>query len=223
METRAEATTALPDGIRELPVVAGHLALDFANTVDDPLGPLRFDHIADYPRLLIWSKRLGLLTHEATSALHQMANEQPRRAAAAVRGAHALREAINETFGALADGDTPAAGWEQLRSFVIAALQRAGVTSSAAGVSLTWDLTELESPLWPVAEASYRLLTGPELNRLKRCVGCPWLFLDRSKNQSRRWCSMEFCGTDEKMRRYVTKRAERRAVDRRLIGPRSAQ
>jgi predicted RNA-binding Zn ribbon-like protein len=40
------------------------------------------------------------------------------------------------------------------------------------------------------------------------------LFLDRSKNGSRRWCSMDDCGTDLKKRRYVATRAARRAADR---------
>jgi predicted RNA-binding Zn ribbon-like protein len=53
-------------------------------------------------------------------------------------------------------------------------------------------------------------LTGPELQRLKRCAGRRWLFLDHSKNGRRRWCSMEVCGTYEKIRRYVTRRAQRR-------------
>jgi predicted RNA-binding Zn ribbon-like protein len=75
-----------------------------------------------------------------------------------------------------------------------------------------WDLAHLQSPLWPVAEAAYRLLTGPDLQRVKRCAGCPWLFLDSSKNGSRRWCSMEVCGTHEKIRRYVNRRAERRTA-----------
>lgn len=213
METLREPAAPLPAGIRELPIVAGHLALDFANTVDDPLGPKRFDHITDYRRLLAWSQRVGLLTDRAAAELHQTAEDQPRAAAAAVRRAHSLRAAVNETFGSLADGDMPAAGWDQLRSFVIAAIQNAGVaTTITSRASLRWDFTEPDSPLWPVAEAAYSLLTGRELSRLKRCVGCPWLFLDRSKNQSRRWCSMEFCGTDEKMRRYVSKRAERRTA-----------
>ena len=64
-----------------------------------------------------------------------------------------------------------------------------------------------------MADAAYRLLTGPEVRRLKRCVACPWLFLDRSRNGSRRWCSMEICGTDEKIRRYVTRRAARRGQE----------
>jgi hypothetical protein len=45
--------------VRELPIVAGHLALDFANTVDDPEGRARHDHIATYPDLVRWSLRAG--------------------------------------------------------------------------------------------------------------------------------------------------------------------
>ena len=62
-----------------------------------------------------------------------------------------------------------------------------------------------------VARAAYDLLTGDHLARVKVCAGCHWLFLDRSKNGSRRWCSMEDCGTSAKMRRYVARRAARRA------------
>jgi predicted RNA-binding Zn ribbon-like protein len=73
-----------------------------------------------------------------------------------------------------------------------------------------WRRDELESPLWPVAHATYALLTSSRAGRIKRCAGCPWLFLDQSKNGSRRWCSMEICGTNEKMRLYVSRRAARR-------------
>src|SRR5215211_7183735 len=48
------------------------------------------------------------------------------------------------------------------------------------------------------------------LDRLKLCVGCYWLFLDASRNRSRRWCTLEVCGTHEKARRYVAKRAAKR-------------
>jgi predicted RNA-binding Zn ribbon-like protein len=61
-----------------------------------------------------------------------------------------------------------------------------------------------------VAEAAYRLLAAPEPARLKRCAGCPWLFIDQSRNGSRRWCAMDDCGRHEKIRRYVTKRAAAR-------------
>ena len=61
-----------------------------------------------------------------------------------------------------------------------------------------------------VADAAYRLLTGPALARLKRCVACPWLFLDRSRNGSRRWCSMEHCGNRAKVRAHRERAAMRR-------------
>jgi predicted RNA-binding Zn ribbon-like protein len=198
-------TSARPPGIRELPIVAGDLALDFANTVDDPLGPERYDHVADYRSLLSWSVRVGTLPEPAADALLGDAQRHPGRAAEVVRDAAALRDAINGTFAAVVDGTSPDRPWGVLRQYVADAVRHAELTGRPA-----WPPTELAAPLWPVAAAAYRLLVDPDLRRLKRCVGCPWLFLDRSKNSSRRWCSMEICGTDQKMRRYVAKRAARR-------------
>jgi hypothetical protein len=71
METLAEPPR--PPGIRPLPVLGGHVALDFANTVDDPLGPARWDHVADYPALLHWAVGRGL----ASPALHAVAEARP--------------------------------------------------------------------------------------------------------------------------------------------------
>ncbi|MGH3400264.1 MAG: CGNR zinc finger domain-containing protein [Streptosporangiaceae bacterium] len=55
---------------------------------------------------------------------------------------------------------------------------------------------------------------GAYLGRLGICPpeheGCGWLFLDRSRNGSRRWCTMEFCGAQAKARRLT----ERRRADR---------
>jgi predicted RNA-binding Zn ribbon-like protein len=203
-------TTGRPSGIRELPIVAGHLALDFANTVDDPLGPLRYDHIADYPALLAWSVHIGTLPPDAASALRAAGERQPRRSAEVMRRATALRDAINGTFGAILDDPAGAArSWTELRPFIATAVGHADLPDPAP----SWDFTELEAPLWPVAEAAYRLAVSPDLARLKRCAGCPWLFLDKSKNGSRRWCSMDDCGTERKKRRYVAKRAARRRAD----------
>ncbi len=198
-------TPPLPPGIRELPIVAAHPALDFANTVDDPLGPMRFDHLTTYPALLAWSVRAGTVPEPAADALTSAAEGAPRRAEAVVHRAAALRDALNDTFGALAAGDDPGPGWAELRPFVAEALAQATLTGPPP--VLRWEFTEPEAPLWPVAEAAYRLLTGGETARLKQCSGCPWLFVDRSKNGSRRWCAMDDCGRHQKIRRYVTKRA----------------
>lgn len=198
--------------VRELPIYAEQLALDFANTVDDPLGPSRYDHVADYAGLLAWSERVGIVNARAATHLREQADTHPRRAAAVVRRGRALREAIETTFGALADGTSHDAGWEQLHPFVADAVQRASLVPAerGAGLKAVWAFEDLGSPLWPIAESAYALLTSPHVVRVKRCAGCPWLFLDHSKNGSRRWCSMDDCGKHEKIRKYVQRRAERR-------------
>lgn len=38
--------------------------------------------------------------------------------------------------------------------------------------------------------------------RVKVCPACRWLFLDKSKNQSRRWCDMKVCGNRAKARTH---------------------
>jgi predicted RNA-binding Zn ribbon-like protein len=62
--------------------------------------------------------------------------------------------------------------------------------------------------LWPVALSAIELFTASgERAKLKECPGCGWLFLDRSKVGNRRWCSMDECGSRDKMRRqYARKR-----------------
>ena len=70
-----------------------------------------------------------------------------------------------------------------------------------------WTGGGLERPLQPLALQAVALLRSAPLTRLRRCAHCRWLFLDLSRNHSRRWCSMNACGAIVKMRRY---RAARR-------------
>jgi predicted RNA-binding Zn ribbon-like protein len=56
------------------------------------------------------------------------------------------------------------------------------------------------------------LLTDPaRLARVRVCEGanCTWLFLDPTKNGSRRWCEMKSCGNRAKASRH---RARARAA-----------
>jgi predicted RNA-binding Zn ribbon-like protein len=74
------------------------------------------------------------------------------------------------------------------------------------GYVLEWDGVEaLDGVLWPVARSAATLLTSALRSRVRICAaedGCGWTFLDRSKNQSRRWCSMSDCGNRAKARRH---------------------
>ncbi len=81
---------------------------------------------------------------------------------------------------------------------------RRGLVSTVRGYGWGWldEDAGFERLLWPVAFSAARLLEGPDLVRLKGCDGCGRLFLDASRNRSRRWCDMQGCGNRAKVARY---------------------
>ena len=101
-------------------------------------------------------------------------------------------------------GDAAAAG---------RARERLVYDRNGVGWSLPADGDALERPLWEVACSAADLLTSPELDRVKECASttCEWVFLDRSKNRSRRWCDMSDCGNRAKARRFHAKKQAARA------------
>jgi predicted RNA-binding Zn ribbon-like protein len=58
--------------------------------------------------------------------------------------------------------------------------------------------------LAPVLWSAGDLIVSPERGRLRHCLNdqCGWLFMDDSKNGSRRWCSMQSCGNRAKAHRH---------------------
>ncbi|MEU8660002.1 CGNR zinc finger domain-containing protein, partial [Actinoplanes philippinensis] len=146
-------------------------------------------------------------------------HDQPRNArddtagaAATFRRALDIRDYLDEIFQALAAGRSPApAALARLRDDEADALAHARLHQDG-GFTWTWrDDPSPARPLRPVVHAAVGLLTTAALERIKRCEGCSFVFHDESKNRSRRWCSMEDCGTAEKMRRYIAARRDRLA------------
>lgn len=201
-----------PGHIEELRVVGGNVALDFCNTVDGVPGrEPGFDSLSEYRDLVAWGVKAGVLGHEKAASL--LLRAESAEAKASMARALEVRDLVYRIFLVIAEG------WEPSRA-ELDALERierralAGavlVGSRLTGYQWWWSEDEgTDAPLNPVVHAAVGLLADGDLTRIKRCVACRWLFLDESKNRSRRWCSMEVCGTHEKMRRYVARRAAKR-------------
>jgi predicted RNA-binding Zn ribbon-like protein len=107
-------------------------------------------------------------------------------------------------FSALAAGRRPPRRALAALLRVHADAAREGTIEDGAWV---WSGRHPDRPLWPIAVAAVDLLRSERMARLKRCANCNWLFLDRSRNGSRRWCSMDECGVHTKMRRYRARRS----------------
>jgi predicted RNA-binding Zn ribbon-like protein len=185
----------------DLKLVGGDPALDFVNTVGD-------DRVADplggYPSFAAWAARIGVVDGAAADRLAANASERPAAAERALVEARALRGVFDAVFRPLArrTGEPPPDALARLVQRAGAAVERARLVPAGGAFLPGWDGEHLERPLWPLAVAALDLLRGGPLDRLKACESCPWLFIDSSRNRSRRWCSMDECGVRIKMRRY---------------------
>jgi len=207
--------------IVELELYGGRLCLDFANTVEPRRAHKRHDHLSSYPNLVRWSAYVGATEEGTALRLRRRAEERPNEAQGALEGAIGLREVIYRTFHSLARAEEPNSDdLESLsEAFAEAMAWSRIVPTETGGFDLGWHGTDaLERPLWPVARSAVELLTGADPARIKACPpdeGCGWLFYDDSKNSSRRWCSMQVCGSRAKMRRlYARKRGAQEHPDR---------
>jgi predicted RNA-binding Zn ribbon-like protein len=194
-----------PEYIERLRIVGGNPALDFVNTED---GDPPSECLRNYGDLVSWGVRTGLLSANEGERLAGEAGFRPEEAETVYHDALGLRGALYGIFRTVAEGgDVPERALETVRGYEREALSRGRLVRQDEHFAWRWDEErDLARMLWPVVHAATGLLTAGDLERLKLCAGCYWVFLDASRNRSRRWCTMEVCGTDEKMRRYVAKR-----------------
>src|SRR5207302_22567 len=101
---------------------------------------------------------------------------------------------------------------ERLTSYedLVAWGRQAGVLTDADALLLERIAAEeetLDRMLWPVIRSAADLLVSGEAQRVRRCASetCDWLFLDTSRNHSRRWCDMSGCGNRAKARRHYAR------------------
>ncbi len=195
----------------DIELSGGALALDFANTVGGTHVSPTHDHLRNYGDVTRFAVLAGGLQPVVAKRLLQRAEQDPRRAAAVYELGNALRESIWAVFSALASGESPRDADLALigdAAAAGAARSRLVVDKDGVGWSLPSDSDDLERPLWDIARSAAELLTSGDHDRIKECASttCEWVFLDRSRNRSRRWCDMSDCGNRAKARRFQAKK-----------------
>ena len=188
--------------IAEIRLDGGRPCLDFVNTIHDWYATAPEDYIATPERYVSWSLRAGLLSPSEA----KLVSRQPP-GAAVVRDAREFRELLYQLF---------------CRRIEHKRIDDAAVQALDAWLHLAWrdlalDLSEPGCVAWPasaidaklplkrIALSALSVLRDDAAGRLKRCSArgeCGWLFYDETKNNGRRWCSMDTCGAPAKMKRY---------------------
>jgi predicted RNA-binding Zn ribbon-like protein len=185
----------------------GHVALDFANTVSHRGHARARERLNSYRDLVAWARQVGVVTDAQAARLLHEAWRRPPDAAANVERAITARELIYRLFSAVAAGRSPlAADLDTFNTVLVDTLACARVLPTRDGFTWGWADAprRLDRILWPVLRAAAELLTSEARRAVRECAAddCTWLFLDRSRNQSRRWCDMRVCGNRAKARRH---------------------
>lgn len=210
--------TPTTDGVppvEDLELIGGEVCLDFANT----LGGTReapSERLHDYGDLVRWAAHAGAIEGTEVETLVAAAGARSAEAEAVFARALRLREAIFRIFVAvIADASPAEEDLERLNDELARALPHLRIVPDEHGFDYRFEASDgaLDRPLWPVARSASELLATGDLGRVKRCTSdeCDWLFVDLSKNRSRRWCDMRDCGNRAKARRYYRRQRGTRA------------
>ncbi len=194
---------------------AGNLALDLVNTLEWRGTQEPSESLHRYSDLIGWALQGGIIGSSEAKLMSSSQNRFPDRAEKALRRALDLRETIYRIFSSITSGGQPSQADLVILNRILA--------SSMAHSKLEWhedrfqwvwqfEKNIFDRIVWPVAQSAVDLLTKSRLNRVGECAddrGCAYLFIDTTRNHSRKWCSMESCGNRAKARKhYERKRVE---------------
>ena len=190
-----------PRPITAIRLDGGCICLDFVNTIHDRYALEVEDYLQQPQRFIDWCVHAGALHRDDRVRLPRDAHKR----AALMREVVTLRHHLHALFAARIDDlPLPPDAVRGLDRW----LHRAWASQSlATDGHLHWrhDARDAQLALKRIALDALDLLGDRSTSRLRRCANtssCGWLFLDTSKNQRRRWCAMETCGTIDKMQRY---------------------
>jgi predicted RNA-binding Zn ribbon-like protein len=189
-------------------LTGGQLALDLANTVSRRGNPeRRREHLDRYSDVISFLRQEKVLSPEQASQLRDYAQHHTPEARRSFARIIQLREATYAVFAAISQHKAvPAGDLKLINDFAAEAWQHRRLKSMNG--SYGWEWIHTKCPLdrfqWLMVQAAIELLTSDELKIVRFCEApdCEWLFLDHSRNRSRRWCDMKSCGNRAKARRH---------------------
>ncbi|UCF95833.1 MAG: CGNR zinc finger domain-containing protein [Spirochaetaceae bacterium] len=179
------------------------LSLDFTNTLDYRHSDNSTESLTSYERFLDWAVEKNITEQDAADKL-KYSEREPEEALNRVLQ---LRELLYRLLSAAAMKKHVAEeDLDCFNSHLAEALGHTRITQTDGGFD--WSCRPggggSEWIVYTIVKSAADLLVSNQLDRLRVCANpqCGWLFLDSSRNRSRRWCSMDSCGNRAKARRF---------------------
>jgi predicted RNA-binding Zn ribbon-like protein len=191
---------------------AGHLVLDFVNTLEWRNSSNPHESLYSFEDFIEWAHQGGVLSEsdiETIATENKGTSDGTKSSLAHMLG---FRERLYRIFSSASAGLSPTI--EDLENL------NESISMSRSHTKLEWDGDKfnwgwrpesnlVERLLWVITQDAVDLLTSDLLIRVGECAddrGCGYLFVDTSKNRSRKWCSMEACGNRAKARKHYQRK-----------------
>lgn len=207
----------------EFRLIGGEPSLDFANTAEWNGDELLVDLLSDYESFVRWAVEAGVIDARVARKLRGRSRHDREAADRALASARELRRILHTAFistSALKDGrarDVLNSSVTALDGLLSNALRHRRISAERGLVRFYWSEMgdRLDCIEWPIIWNAVQALASESAGLVRMCAGkaCGWVYVDRSRNGLRRWCSMETCGSREKAHRHYV-RVKRRKQSR---------
>lgn len=205
-------TTVPPLALDRWPLRGGVPCLDFANTVAYRDTGHEMDLLQTYDMLVAWSLPAGVLQPAEAGPLLLAASEAPDAATEHLSQARELRQAIYVVMQSVAHRtEPPQAALAALNAFLAESQVHGQIERRDGDFEVRFrPEDDMDLPIWRLTDSAVRLLVSPDHEHVRECPGheCGWLFLDTTRNHSRRWCDSGDCGNRSRVRAYSRRKRE---------------
>jgi len=195
--------------IETLELDGGWLCLDFINTVGNRVEVPSICYLPTNNEVLKWAKRVKLFSSKEIREITEYNSKYPDIAEKDHKKIINIRETLYQMFSAIANDFPPTRPvlkkFNKYLSETFNNLKLAVDKNRVVTEDWQKENTGMHQFQFQIIRSAYELLKSDLLITLKQCDKCGWLFLDRSKNRSRKWCNMDTCGSSEKSKRYYHK------------------
>ena len=187
--------------------IGGALCVDFANTIHDSHAEDNEDELRNLSDFLQWAREAGLLSLAEHDRLLAHYARNSRAALAALSAGITTRDLVLDILSGVAGGRPVS---PRRLSELNAALARTPglprVHQRAGRIEMDWESAAggLQRVQFAILTSAAQLLASDRVGSLRECASadCTWLFVDETRNHSRRWCDMRTCGNRMKARRH---------------------
>jgi predicted RNA-binding Zn ribbon-like protein len=185
-------------------LVAGRLALDFANTSPSA-------HDLSWDEFVSFLVDAHLVSEERAARLRPLLLNESQAVDAVLLRVLRLRECLRAIFSALVQGNQYPSSWVEPINEILRITEGHDELISHGGAwSLQFIAREngLEWLLAAIARSAAELLVESPSAPVRRCgnPACGLFFYDDSRTHRRRWCSMKTCGNRHKVAAFLRRR-----------------